>query len=143
MRRLRLPIRGDGDNDVSLILVDEAARVPDEMYHSVRPMLAVGNGALWLMSTPLGKRGFFWEAWDRGKEPWTRISVPATSCPRITPEFLIGERQALGERRYAQDYLCEFTDADDQLFKDEFIQKAITKGLKPLSFDVIFHCRFA
>jgi hypothetical protein len=29
------------------------------MYKSLRPTLAVGNGDLWLMSTPYGKRGFF------------------------------------------------------------------------------------
>ena len=127
VRRLGLPVRGDGDNQVSLllpngsrmvgvpsredtvrgfsavslILIDEAARVPDEMYRSVRPMLAVGDGALWLLSTPYGKRGFFWEAWDQGKEAWTRISVPATECPRISKKFLEAERLALGERAYA------------------------------------------
>ena len=161
VRRLGLPVRGDGDNEaslqlpngsrmvgvpsredtvrgfsaVSLILVDEAARVPDEMYQSVRPMLAVGDGSLWLMSTPYGKRGFFWEAWDHGKEPWERISVPAAECPRISKKFLANERLALGERAYAQDYLCEFTDTEDQIFKDEYIRKAFTPGLKPLCFD--------
>ena len=29
-------------------------------------MLAVGDGDLWLMSTPCGKRGFFYEAWEHG-----------------------------------------------------------------------------
>ena len=105
------------------------------MYQSVRPMLAVGDGSLWLMSTPYGKRGFFWEAWDHGKEPWERISVPAAECPRISKKFLANERLALGERAYAQDYLCEFTDTEDQIFKDEYIRKAFTPGLKPLCFD--------
>jgi hypothetical protein len=46
----------------SLMLIDEAARVSDEMYKAVRPMLAVGDGNLWLMSTPFGKGSFA----DRG-----------------------------------------------------------------------------
>jgi hypothetical protein len=96
-RLVGVPSREDtvrGFSAVSLILVDEAARVPDEMYHSVRPMLAVGYGAFWLMSTPLGKRGFFWEAWDRGKEPWTRISVP-TSLTGEAPRLCRGGSRSL------------------------------------------------
>src|ERR1039458_5399126 len=47
-----------GFSAVSLLLVDEAARVADELYMAIRPMLAVSRGTLWLMSTPFGKRGF-------------------------------------------------------------------------------------
>jgi hypothetical protein len=36
------------------MLIDEAARVSDEIYKAVRPMLAVGNGDLLMMSTPNG-----------------------------------------------------------------------------------------
>src|ERR1017187_8688007 len=47
-----------GFSAVSLLLVDEAARCSDELYLAIRPMLAVSDGTLWLMSTPFGKRGF-------------------------------------------------------------------------------------
>ena len=92
VRKLGIRPKGDGDNEmslelpnrsrivglpgneatirgfsaVSLLLVDEAARVSDELYLAIRPMLAVSGGALWLMSTPYGKRGFFYEAWAHG-----------------------------------------------------------------------------
>ena len=36
----------------SLIIIDEAAFVDDEMFEAVTPMLATSNGTLWLMSTP-------------------------------------------------------------------------------------------
>jgi hypothetical protein len=39
-------------------------------------MLAASSGALWLMSTPRGKRGFFHEAWERGGPEWERIRAP-------------------------------------------------------------------
>jgi len=32
----------------------------------MRPVLAVSGADLWCMSTPNGKRGFFWEAWTKG-----------------------------------------------------------------------------
>ena len=86
VRRLGMTVRRDGDNgisiafqngsrivglpgneattrgfsNVSLLLFDEASRVPDELFRAMRPTLAVGGGDLWLMSTPCGKRGFFW-----------------------------------------------------------------------------------
>ena len=54
-------------------IIDEAARVPDEVYLAMRPALVLRNGDLWLMSTPLGKRGFFYEAWANGDPTWTRV----------------------------------------------------------------------
>ena len=78
------------------LMIDEASRVEDAVYKALRPMLAVGDGDLWLLSTPFGKRGFFYENWAGGSEDWKRMSVPATECSRITEEFLEEERQADG-----------------------------------------------
>jgi Terminase large subunit, T4likevirus-type, N-terminal len=158
LRRMGIRPRGDGDNEISLLLpngsrlvglpgteatvrgfsavslmlIDEAARVSDEMYKSVRPMLAVGDGDLWLMSTPFGKRGFFWEEWANGGEGWERVAVPATACPRILASFLEEERRSLGDRWFRQEYLCEFLEADDVLFKREVVERAVTDRVRPL-----------
>jgi len=48
-----------GFSGVALIVEDEAARVPDDLYRAVRPMLAVSGGRLILISTPAGRRGHF------------------------------------------------------------------------------------
>jgi hypothetical protein len=45
-----------GYSHVSLLVIDEAARVPDELYRAVRPMLAVSNGRLICLSTPYHRR---------------------------------------------------------------------------------------
>jgi hypothetical protein len=45
-----------------------------QLLAAVRPMLATTNGRFFALSTPAGKRGFFYEAWARG-EGWERISV--------------------------------------------------------------------
>jgi len=42
--------------------------------------------------------------------------VKATDCPRITPEFLMEERDALGEQMFMQEYMCEFVDATGSVF---------------------------
>ena len=80
----------------SLVLIDEASRVTDEMYSALGPMRAATNGDLWLMSTPNGSQGFFWKVWMDGGAGWERILAPATECGRISAEFLAGEMRARG-----------------------------------------------
>jgi hypothetical protein len=77
-----------GFSGAALLIVDEAARVDDELYFAVRPMLAVSGGALMMLTTPYGKRGVFYEEWTGAAARWERYEVPAEECPRITPEFL-------------------------------------------------------
>jgi len=116
---------------VDLIVEDEAARVPDELYRAIRPMLAVSGGRLILMSTPFGRRGHFWEEWTRG-EGWERVLVRAEECPRISPDFLRQERLSLGDLWYRQEYACEFVEDETQVFSDDWIRRAITSEVKPL-----------
>ena len=123
-----------GFSAVSLLLVDEAARVSDDLYLAIRPMLAVSGGTLWLMSTPFGKRGFFHEAWARGGADWERVRVPADECPRISARFLAEERATMGERWFRQEYLCEFVDGVSGIFDTELVERAITKDVMPLVF---------
>jgi hypothetical protein len=114
------------------LLVDEAARVSDELYLAIRPMLAVSAGALWLMSTPWGPRGFFYEAWEHGGAEWLRVRVPATECPRIAHEFLRQERETMGDRWFRQEYLCEFVDAGTGVFERDLVERSITREIEPL-----------
>ncbi len=113
-----------GYSGVRLLIVDEASRVPDDLYLAVRPMLAVSGGRLLALSTPWGKRGWWFEAW-RGAEPWERYEVPATACPRIAPEFLAEEERTLGSFWFEQEYLCKFLDAESQAFRREDVERAL------------------
>jgi hypothetical protein len=123
-----------GYSRVALLVIDEAARVEDALYSSVRPMLAVSRGQLVALSTPFGRRGWFWEAWS-GPEPWQRIKITAAQCPRITKEFLAEERQSIGERWYRQEYGCEFLSAIGAVFSGEDIDAAIVPSVQALEFD--------
>ena len=121
-----------GFSSVALLLIDEASRVPDPLYKAVRPFLAVGGGALWLMSTPFGKRGFFYEEWANGGDRWERLQVPATKCARISKEFLDDERASMGDRWFRQEYLCEFEDTGGSIFSRDVIERAFSPQVKPL-----------
>jgi hypothetical protein len=74
----------------ALVIVDEAARVPDDLYRAVRPMLAVSQGRLVALSTPFGQRGWFFDEWH-GKGPWHRVRVTWHDCPRIAAAFIAEE----------------------------------------------------
>jgi hypothetical protein len=93
---------------VALLVLDEAARIPDDLYRSVRPMLAVSRGRLVALSTPFGQRGWFYREWQ-GDGPWKHFRIPWRDCPRITPEFIAEETRALGPDWVRQEYECAFT----------------------------------
>lgn len=115
-----------GYSAVTLLIIDEAAFVSDDTMAAVRPMLAVSNGRILAMSTPFGRRGFFFDA---SKSPdWRVTTVTADECPRISPEFLESERRALGEWRFKMEYLCEFTDINGLMFSSDDIAAIFTAG---------------
>lgn len=84
-----------GYSAAKLVIMDEASRVPDELLTAVLPMLATTSGSFIAMSTPAGKRGWFYEAWVNG-EGWERVQVAGKNCSRISPELLADELRALG-----------------------------------------------
>lgn len=120
-----------GYSGVRLLAIDEAARVSDDLYRSVRPMLAVSGGRLLALSTPFGKRGWWHAAWTGG-EDWARFEVPATMCPRISPAFLAEEERVLGPWWYRQEYLCQFSETTDQMFSYDVVMGALSSDVAPL-----------
>ena len=115
-----------------MLLVDEAAVVEDGLYKALRPMIATSRGELWLMSTPRGKRGLFYETWVRGGAEWERVSVRATECARIPAEFLEEEMAESGELWFRQEYMCEFVDRDGGVFDRELVEGAVDGSVRPL-----------
>jgi hypothetical protein len=121
-----------GFSGVSLLIVDEAARVEDQLYQAIRPMIAVSQGRVILLSTPFGSRGFFWQEWVEGGLDWKRVRVTADQCPRIPPEWLEKERQRIGDWWYSQEYQCNFVDSLTSCFSSADIQAAITSEVQTL-----------
>ncbi len=91
-----------GFSGATLLILDEASRIEDPLYYSVRPMLAVSGGRLVALSTPFGKRGWFHGAWEEGGPGWERVKITAYDCPRISPVWLEQERQQIGECGFAK-----------------------------------------
>jgi hypothetical protein len=127
-----LPCREDtirGHSHVSLLVVDEASRVPDDVYRAVRPMLAVSNGRIICLSTPQGKRGFFYDAWAKGGADWARIEVPVERINRIPRSYLDVERRALGVSYFRQEYECSFEAVEGLVYPD--FDRCVVAALPP------------
>jgi len=121
-----------GFSGVSLLVIDEAARVPDELYQSVRPMIAVSGGRIILLSTPFGSRGFYWSEWVEGGADWKRVRVTADQVPRIHADWLEKERQRIGDWWYSQEYMCTFVDSLEAVFSTADIEAAISSEVTNL-----------
>jgi hypothetical protein len=119
-----------GFSACTLLIMDEASRVPEELLAAVRPTLAATNGRFFALSTPAGKRGWFYEAWTRG-EGWERVQVKADECPRISKQFLEEEMAQLGPMIYSQEYMTEFVDAETSVFSSALIEQALVDDFQP------------
>jgi hypothetical protein len=122
-----------GFSAVSMLVIDEAALVEDRMFNALRPMLAIGEGDIWLISTPRGRRGFFYETWEFGGADWTRFSVRGTDCTRISRRFLEESRAFMGPTWFGQEFLCEFVDNELGTFDRDLIQRALDPYVRPLN----------
>lgn len=105
-------------SSVKLLILDEASRIQDDLYRSVRPMVAVSKGRIILLSTPFGQRGFFWEEWESKRKPWKRVKINWKQCPRITEEFIANERASMGDQWVSQEYECSFTSMEGLVYPD-------------------------
>jgi len=73
----------------------EASRMSDDLYHALRPVLAVSRGSLWLMSTPNGNLPRMVQRQRLGPYPGHSGAVPTHPSA-----FLAGERATLSEHMY-------------------------------------------
>ena len=116
---------------VAMVIIDEAAMVPDPVHEAVTPTLARTNGELIMSSTPMGKRGAFYRTWAFGGEHWERVFGPVNEqSGKISREHLENEKLNRGEDFYAQEYLCEFLDRDSHLFNEDSVRDVFDQDLE-------------
>lgn len=121
-----------GFSGVTMLVIDEASMVKDEVYVAARPMLTQKDGSIWLLSTPKDEEGFYYREFTEGKEDWRRVVVPATECPRFKPDQLESEKASLGARLFAQEFLCEFVATGDGLFDKKWFDDVFCNDIRPL-----------
>jgi hypothetical protein len=111
---------------IDLLIVDEAAFVEDAVFTAITPALAITRGNIILLSTPFGKKGYFFRAFS--DPTFTSFHISSEACPRRDDDFLAFEKERMTVLQYAQEYLGEFVDELRQFFPTELIQSCMTLG---------------
>ena len=114
---------------IDLLICDEAAYIPEAVWKSVIPMIAVsqkkrGLGWIILLSTPFGRGGYFFHSFT--DKDFRQFHVSSETCERIPKAFLLKERQRLTKQEYAQEYQAEFTEEYNQYFSTSLIKSCMT-----------------
>jgi hypothetical protein len=119
-----LPCKEDsirGYSHVTTLILDEAARIPEDVYKGAQPMLSASSGRLILLSTPYGKRGFFYNAWVHGGPRWKRVEISADRIAHLDRQELEDYRAEHGESWYRQEFYCSFESVEGLVYP-EFTQ---------------------
>jgi len=127
---------------IDLLIADEAAFIPEEVWNSIIPALAITRGEVWLLSTPFVKEGYYYKCFSDSS--FTAFHTSSEDCPRKDQAFLDRQKAKLTRAQYAQMYLGQFVDELRQFFSDELIRetcrlkrrKEIQKGEYYLGCDV-------
>ena len=127
---------------IDLLIADEAAFIPEEVWNSVIPALAITRGNIWLLSTPFLKQGYYYECFS--DPSFTAFHTSSEDCPRKDEVFLAHKKETLTKAQYAQMYLGEFRDEFTRQYPEEFIikccklkrRKIFSKGRYYLGCDV-------
>ena len=101
-----------------ILIVDEAAKVTDDVYYAVSPFVSRTHGKIWLLSTPTRQSGFFYNYWHDTESGWHRIFSNVLDCPDIDPAYLAMQQRS-NPIRYSQDFLCQFTQPANRLCSRE------------------------
>ncbi len=114
-------IRGE---TATRVLVNEARDIlnDEETFSAVEPMLLTTDGSLAIFSTPLGKTGRLWEAFNNPLYLKTRI--PSRVSKYATQEHLDRQKLEMSAARFANEYEAEFLDVQNSFFSPESIQRS-------------------
>jgi len=125
---------------VGRLYVDEASRVPEDVWNAVTPMLLTTGGDSIYLSTPFGQQGEFYRCWvneDSAYDSFTRFSTDSevvmanrpiceTWTEKTREKALQKIEQAkarMSKREYAQEYLGQFIDDLHRFFSDALIKE--------------------
>ncbi len=125
------PDRVRGFSGAALLVIDEAAYASDELYVAVMPFLATSDGTMWVISTPKGQTGLFYDLWHNERlAHWHRFRLTANQCPRIPADFL-EEMKIIHPTRYWVEFMCEFRAAANQVFDREILTSCHDDAYEP------------
>lgn len=126
-RVLCLPVGTDGSNirgySADLLMVDEAAFIKDDIFQEVlSPMLSVGDNTFVMTSTPLGKRGYFYDRFRDaldGENEYHVTHARTFDNPYVKDQFIDEMEQSLTPIQFRQEIEGKFVESADAYFTTE------------------------
>lgn len=114
-------------------IMDEFAKAKknkEAWQETIRPTLTDFKGDAWFLSTPKGKRNYFYELGLKAKDlpDWTYWHMTTFDNPYIDPLEVEEAKRQLDDITFRQEYLAEDVDANDKPFMYSFDE---SKHVKP------------
>ena len=106
---------------IDLLIADEAAFIPEEVWNSIIPALAITRGDIWLLSTPFVKEGYYYNCFS--DDTFTSFHTSSENCPRKDEAFLAHKKATITKGEYSQMYLGEFLEEGRRFFDEDLIRK--------------------
>jgi hypothetical protein len=100
--------RGVRGYPADLLVIDEAAWVPDATWHAARATVAATGGRIVVQSTPGYEAGWFYELAAAPPPGWGLMRVRSEDAATIDPAFLARERAAMDPVTFGMEYGAEF-----------------------------------
>ncbi len=119
-----------GFQDVTLLILDEMARLDDAIINAATPMLAE-HGRIVGLSTPAGMRGEFFKLFTGGDPRWHRVRITGEQSARVSKRKLDEEQARMLPNVFASEYCCSFEDSASVLFATEMVEAAVTDEVEP------------
>jgi len=150
-RMISLPAKPPRGKDGDCYL-DEFAHCQDdeEIYRGATALIARSNGQLTICSTPLGKRGKFWEIGSRANgqhRKFARFSYPWWLCEQFCHDIVSASKEAAKLRTCERVERFGTESIQDQLealgldaFRQEFECVFIDESTAFLPYDLILSC---
>ena len=119
-------------SDHVLLIGDEASGIPEAVFNAAAGSMSSQHAQTLLIGNPVRTSGYFFEAFHRLADMWTKIHVSHRDSPRVTDEFVEQIRRIHGEdsAEYRVRCLGEFPNADDDtLIPYEWVRTAVGRDI--------------
>ncbi|MEK7112679.1 MAG: terminase family protein [Patescibacteria group bacterium] len=122
---------------IDRLIADEAAFMPEDVWPAVTPMLLTTGGDIVLISTPFGRKNFFYKCYhDTQFKVWHINTIETINSRQVSPtwsqfqrdkalEYFNSEKYRLTPKQFAQEYEGQFVDDLSQFFQDQYIKRVL------------------
>ena len=114
---------------IDMLVADEAAFIPEDVWTSVIPALAITRGSIILLSTPFLKEGYYYNCFN--DPSFTSFHQSSEDSPRRDKKFLAFQKSWMTKAQYAQMYLGQFVTDLKRFFPDELINNCCNTERRP------------